>query len=219
MHFSRGMAAAAELLGHFGGFLVTDDYVGYNGVPSMRRQLCWSHMIRHFTAIAEQSGVGGQIGRRLLLLARAVIRTRHRLDDGRLDETRYRRRMQRLRRSICKQIERGAALAPDSRTGRQCRHLLKRESMLWTFLLDQRIPLDNNRAERALRPYVIWRKLSFASHSRRGDRFRAQVLSVSETARQQDVPLYPFLRRICTEVLSAEGVTTRLPLGTARLPG
>jgi len=61
--------------------------------------------------------------------------------------------------------------------------------------------------------------LSFASHSRRGDRFRAQVLSVTETARQQDVPLYPFLRRICTEVLSAEGVTTRLPLGTARLPG
>jgi len=47
----------------------------------------------------------------------------------------------------------------------------------------------------------------------------SQVPSVRETARQLDVPLYPFLRRICTEVLSAEGVTTRLPLGTARLRG
>jgi len=58
---------------------------------------------------------------------------------------------------------------------------------------------------------VIWRKLSFASHSRRGDRFRAQVLSVSETARQQDVPLYPFLRRICHEALEPGGVRTTLP--------
>jgi len=97
---------------------------------------------------------------------------------------------------------------------------LSAQSILWTFLLDQWVPLDDNRAKRTLRPYVIWReKLSLGSHPRRGDRFRAQVLSVRKTVRRQDVPLYPFLRRICAEVLSAEGVTTRLPSGTARLRG
>ena len=217
VHFSRGKQAAAELLGDFGGYLVTDDYAGYNGVPAHRRQLCWSHLIRHFVAISERRGRGGEIGRRLLLLARMVIRTRHRVDDGRLDDVRYRRRMHRLRRSVRAVLQKGAQQEIDGKTRRQCAHLLKREAMLWTFMADRRIPLENNRAERALRPYVIWRKLSFASHSRRGDGFRAMSLSVSETARQNGVPIYQFLRTICREALTSDGVTSRLPLGTPRL--
>jgi len=95
---------------------------------------------------------------------------------------------------------------------RQCRHLLGRESMLWTFMLDRRIPLTDNLAERAIRPYVIWRKLAFASHSIRGDRFRERVLSVVATGRQLGVPIYDYMRQICTEQLRPEGVTTLLPL-------
>ena len=48
--------------------------------------------------------------------------------------------------------------------------------MLWTFVTDTRIPLTNNLAERAIRPYVIWRRGAYASHSRRGDVFRERVL-------------------------------------------
>jgi len=217
VHYSRGKQAAAELLGDFNGYLVTDDYSGYNGVPTRLRQLCWAHLIRHFIAIGERRGSGGEIGRRLLLLARLVIRTRHRVDDDRLDEARYHRRMCRLGESVRATLERGTRLKYDGRTQGQCAHLLKRESMLWTFLADRRIPLDNNRAERALRPYVIWRKLSFSSHSRRGDGFRAMSLSVSETARQNGVPIYAFLRTICAEVLAPEGVTSHIPLGKPRL--
>ena len=50
--------------------------------------------------------------------------------------------------------------------------------MCWTFLKDGRIPLTNNRAERVIRPYVQWRKTSFASQSAQGDRFRPMVLTV-----------------------------------------
>ena len=38
-HFSRGKAAAMELLGYFSGILVTDHYAGYNGYPAHLRQL------------------------------------------------------------------------------------------------------------------------------------------------------------------------------------
>ena len=84
--------------------------------------------------------------------------------------------------------------------------------MLWTFLADRRIELTNNVAERALRPYVIWRKLAFASHSRRGDHFRARILSVATTAKALEVPLYEYLRRVCAEALETGGVRTLLPL-------
>jgi len=62
-------------------------------------------------------------------------------------------------------------------------------------------------------PPVIWRKLAFASHSRRADHFRARMLSVGTSARQQGVPLYAFLRRICHEALEPGGVRTTLPGG------
>jgi len=217
VHVSRGKKAAAELLGAFAGVLVTDDYAGYNDVPASRRQLCWSHLIRHFTAISERLGKGGAIGKALLLGAQLVIRTRHRFDADEIDFSRYRRRMLRLQKWIHETLERGARLKNDKRTQRQCRHLLKREQMLWTFLSDPRIDLTNNRAERMLRPYVIWRRLAFGSHSRRGDAFRARVLSVTTTARQLKVPVYAFLRQVCTEHQRFGTVRTTLPLDQPRL--
>ncbi|MDB4224670.1 IS66 family transposase, partial [Granulosicoccus sp.] len=196
---SRGKEAADTLLGEFTGYLVTDDYAGYNRVPESRRQLCWPHLIRKFIDIAGRVGNAGKIGRRLLLLAHSVIRTRHRWQNQTIDETIYYRRMYRLRESFHQTLERGARLRIDGRTKRQCQHLLRREAMCWTFLKDHRIPLDNNTAERALRPYVIWRKLSFSSQSYQGDQFRPLILSIVGTAQRLGLSSYQFLRTACQQ--------------------
>jgi len=206
---SRGKEAADTLLGEFSGYLVTDDYVGYTRFPDDRRQLCWPHLIRKFTDIGSRVGNGGKIGRRLLLIAHAIIRTRHRWQDQRIDELIYFRRMNRLRRSFRHTLERGSRLRIDGRTKRQCVHLLTREPMCWTFLSDHRIPLDNNTAERALRSYVIWRKLSFASQSYQGDQFRPLILSIVGTAQRLGISSYQFIRSACGELPSGAGVTTR----------
>ena len=218
VHYSRGMGAAEALLGEFAGTLVTDDYAGYNRVPPERRQLCWAHQLRHFAAIGERGIRSARIGRRLELIGRLVVRTRHRLDQAEIDERVYHRRMDRLRARFVIELERGARLPVDGRTRRQCEHLIKREEMLWTFLTDRRVPLTNNLAERAIRGHVLWRKVAYASHSRRGDEFRARMLSVVTTGRNLGVPIYEYLREICRESMRPEGVTTLLPLGVARLP-
>ena len=217
-HYSRGKRAADELLGSFSGFLVTDDYVGYSRFADERHQLCWSHLIRKFVDISERVGNGGKIGRRLLLIAHAIVRTRHRFDAKRLVETVYYRRMCRLRQSLHDTLMRGSRLRIDGRTKRQCQHLLKREPLCWTFLVDHRIPLTNNTAERALRAYVIWRKLSFASQSYQGDQFRPMILSIVQTARRLRISSYDFLRTICAESMTTGTVTARLPLNVPCLP-
>jgi transposase len=217
-HYSRGKAAAMALLGGFAGVLVTDHYVGYNDYARSRRQLCWAHLIRRLEAIAQRRGQAGQIGRRLLLLARAVIRTHHRGQAGTLPPDRYYRRMQRLRAAIRARLEQGQALEDSKRTANQCRHLLKDEALYWTFLSDPRIPLTNNCAEQALRPYVLWRKISFASQSYRGDQFRPLVLSIIETAQRLKLRTSELLREVCTAGLRGEPITTRLPLPDPRTP-
>jgi hypothetical protein len=65
---------------------------------------------------------------------------------------------------------------------------------------------------RALRPYVIWRKLSFANQSYRGDQFRPMILSIIETAKRLNLSTHQLLREICSQGLRGEPITTRLPL-------
>jgi hypothetical protein len=143
-HYSRGKAAAMALLGGFAGVLVTDHYAGYHDYAPCRRQLCWAHLIRGLERIAQRVGQAGQIGRRLVVLARAVIRTHHRWQAGTLPPCRYYRRLQRLRGARRALLERAQTGSSSTRTANQCRHLLKDEALYWTFLSDPRIPLTNN---------------------------------------------------------------------------
>lgn len=70
---------------------------------------------------------------------------------------------------------------------------------------------------RALRPYVIWRKTSFASQSLRGLAFRERILSVVGTARNLGLNTHQLLRRVCAEGLQGRPITP-LPIDQPRLP-
>jgi transposase len=171
-----------------------------------------THLIRRLERVAERRGEAGRIGRRLARPAQAVFRTHHRWHKKNLPPWRYYRRMQRLRAAMRAQLERGQAAPRCKRTARQCQHLLKHEALYWTFLGDPRIPLTNNAAERAIRPYVLWRKISFASQSHRGDPFRPLVMGVIETAKRLGLRTSDPFRQVCTAGLSGEPITTKLPL-------
>ena len=81
----------------------------------------------------------------------------------------------------------------------------------WRFLDHPGLPLTNNAAQRALRPYVIWRKTHFASQSMRGLAFRERILSVIGTARNLGLNTHQLLRQLCHEGLQRRAITP-LPL-------
>ena len=68
---------------------------------------------------------------------------------------------------------------------RQCSEILQHESAMWNFVSREGVEPTNNAAERALRPAVIWRKISFGSNSDRGSRFVERILSAVSSLRQQ----------------------------------
>ena len=183
--YGRGQEAAKRLLGaEFDGVLVTDQYAGYRFIDADQRQLCWAHVARNLAAIAESSEQCNQpIGARLVLLADAVFRTRHRWESGALSKQKYLRRLARYRQSWRSQLERGALLCSKRYRGR-CQLLLRDDEMLWRFMTDDEIALTNNEAERALRGYVLWRKGSYGVWSHRGELFRQRILSLVETGKR-----------------------------------
>jgi len=58
---------------------------------------------------------------------------------------------------------------------------------LTRFVVDARIPLDNNATERAIRGPVVGRKNHYGSKSRRGTAVAATLYSLLETAKLHDV--------------------------------
>lgn len=66
------------------------------------------------------------------------------------------------------------------------------------FITDSKriFPLTNNLAERQLRSYVIFRKLSFFSQSTDCDKYLARGLSVILTCRQLGLSVYHYLRQL-----------------------
>jgi len=67
-----------------------------------------------------------------------------------------------------------------------CSGLYEGREHLWTFTSVLGIEPTNNTAERAFRPAVIYRKLSFGTQSAKGSRYLRRLPSVSETCRLQN---------------------------------
>ena len=64
----------------------------------------------------------------------------------------------------------------------RCRSLLTRPEALWVFASTEGVEPTNNTAERAIRPLVILRKLSYGTQSAAGSRFVETVQTILKLA-------------------------------------
>jgi transposase len=62
---------------------------------------------------------------------------------------------------------------------------------LWTFVVEAGVEPTHNRAERALRVAVLWRKMSQGTYNAKGERWVERVLSLRETCRLRGIPMFP----------------------------
>ena len=82
---------------------------------------------------------------------------------------------------LCKLIDQYHDRQDDA--GKFARRLLREMDSLWVFLAQHGVEPTNNRAERALRCGVLWRKRSLGTASDKGNRWVERILSLRETCR------------------------------------
>jgi transposase len=199
IRFSRGQQVAKELLGEaFGGFLVSDRWNAYNWLSTMQRQLCWAHLIRDFTKIAERGGHSEEVGNKLLEYAQKMFHLWHLFVGGNLSRPALQLKMAPIRRGVESLLEEGMTCG-HATTERTCKRILKLKEALWTFIDVPDVEPTNNLAERTIRPYVLWRKASFGTQSERGNLFVERMMTVSATCKQQGRNVIDYV----TEVISA----------------
>jgi transposase len=61
------------------------------------------------------------------------------------------------------------------------------------------MPITNNLAERALRHWVISRRISYGTRTQQGSRGYAILASVIDTCRQRDVSPWEYIARVIEE--------------------
>jgi transposase len=210
VHAKRGAVAARDLLGSFAGVLVSDRWSAYGFIDAAKRQLCWAHLIRDFEWIAEFGAEATGIGRALLAETKRMFGWWHELKAGGLTRSGFQKRMAPLMARVGALLDEGAACSHKKSAGR-CRQILKLRAALWTFVAREGVEPTNNAAERALRPAVIWRKLSFGSASDRGSRFVERMLTVAATCRQQGRNVLEYLAAACEAHARGEPAPPLLP--------
>jgi transposase len=190
---TRSTQAARTALGAaFAGILVSDRYNAYAWVDPERRQLCWAHLLRDFKKIAERSGASARIGDELIALTQRMFACWHRVRDGTLPRTQFGIQMPFLQHRMEALLQEGAACR-HAETVRTCRNILNLRRALWTFLESPGVEPTNNHAERTLRRFVIWRKISFGTQSTRGSRYVERIMTVAGSCKLQGRNVLDFL--------------------------
>jgi transposase len=189
---SRSSQIARELLGeHHDGVAGTDRCSSSTWLQ--RRQYGWSHLLRDFQKTLERGGDSYRIGWSLKLQAEYLLMKWARVRDGTLTYFEFVAEFPAIQTQIRHWLTVGLT-ASSSRTAAKCRRLLAGDEHLWRFVSVPGLEPTNNSAERALRHSVIWRRSSHGTQSDAGKRFVERILTVVETCRRQQRPVFDFLR-------------------------
>ncbi len=169
-------------------YLVTDGYEGYNALSKSPAILghgaCWAHVRRRFVEATH--------GRKNTAPAHqmvALISKLYQIERVGRDKTPQERAAIRQKKAalILDKIkawldQKAPQVLPKSPLGTAIFYTLKLWPGLITYLDDGHIEIDNNKAENAIRPFVIGRKGWLFSGSPRGAHASATLYSLVETA-------------------------------------
>lgn len=183
IHPHRSKAAFLDLIQDWNGTLVSDDY-GVYLKWFKKRQTCLAHLIRAAVGLSEKKDKSLKaIGIWLADELRRLCRWAKEPPD--LDEELafYGRLVQFLTEHRDRKDD----------AGKLTRRMLSELDSLWLCLNEPGVEPTNNRAERALRFAVLWRKRSKGTQSTKGDRWVERILTLKETARLRSVSTYELL--------------------------
>lgn len=190
-----------EFLKGFRGYLHTDGYGGYQSLPeSMITVGCWAHARRKFDealkAIPEKDreGSGALKGKRYCDKLFALERQFAAYPS----EERYQKRQELAKPVLGEFLSylKNAKASTKSGFGRAVYYTLHQWKYLERYLLDGRLEISNNRAERSVKPFVIDRKNFLFANTSRGAKASAIIFSLLETAKENGLNPYAYLTYI-----------------------
>ena len=184
---SRGRQVVLDMLGaDFTGVLTSDCLASYENLPYPMHK-CYAHHLKAIAQAHQEQPSDYLLELRALLQAAMLLHTLR----GDLSPPEWAAKRQHLEERADELLLR---TTPPAGAAKVAARLSKRRRWLFTFLDDPSLEATNNRAERALRPAVIARKLSCGNKTPRGKRTWEILTSLAATCHQRGQDFVEYLR-------------------------
>jgi len=186
-----------EFLGDFHGYLHTDGYDGYHKLQNITVVGCWAHARRKFDEavklLPEKARQTSQAMEGIRLIGQL-----YKLEKE-FQNLSYKERFEMRQKHSKPFVDAffnwcsGLDALPKTPLGKAAGYCLAQRLWLENFLLDGRLEIDNNRAERSIKPFVIGRKNWLFSKTPSGAKTSAVLYSIIETAKENGLNPFEYL--------------------------
>jgi transposase len=194
----RGTQYPKAYLDGWSGYLHTDGWDAYHKLPGGIVIVgCWAHARRKFDAalkvlgLKAKEGSGPFIGKRYCDKLFAIERDLAALSA----DERYQKRLE-LAKPVMDDFwswMHSLGNLADNAFGKAVSYTLNQWKYLEHYLLDGRLEISNNRAERSVKPFVIDRKNFLFAITPAGATASAIIFSICETAKENGLSPYEYL--------------------------
>ena len=195
-HNSRAGRCAVDFLDGYDGYLQVDGYQGYEQTQATLVG-CWAHARRKFMEAKKGAGSKGS-GKADWALNH--IQKLYRVETQLKEETAATRYAQRQEKSLpllnqfeTWLIKSAQQVLPKTKLGEAIQYCLNQWHKLVRYTPDGHLTIDNNRAERAIKPFVIGRKNWLFSQTATGANASAILYSIIETAKANDLNVFEYV--------------------------
>lgn len=181
---SRAGAVPAAVLGeHYGGVLGSDCFSAYNTLEALAKQKCLTHYERAATNL-EKFHPKDQPANLFALCLKDIFKRSRQAKRDWLAKLIDDKQAHQLARDFEEELDQLVERSLENHDAENLRkRLITHRDENFTFLRFKEVDPDNNRAERALRPSVVMRKITYGNNSDSGARNHEILMSLVETSK------------------------------------
>jgi transposase len=204
---TRSQTAAENFLKGYRGYLQADAFPGYNVLYKDGNIIevgCWAHARRKFFEITILVKEPGEADVALEFIGK-LYEVERKIQPLPSRQKKYYRRkyskpiLQEFYKYLKKQEKR---LLPKTPIGKAVAYCLNHWQALNNYLKDGILKIDNNTAERAIKPLVIGRKNWLFAGSHEGAEKAAILFSIIETCKMNEINPYYYIKDVLTKLPS-----------------
>jgi transposase len=167
----------------------------YQAYRAYRKRLrCWAHLVRKARGLEESLVTSSQrFGQQALDLLHALMQAVYEAREARSEDLKAKHQRQLDTFRVCCERYEDAG---HEKTRQFARELLNDWEAIFAVLYHPQLPLTNNRAEGALRHWLILRKLSFGTRSPQGSGALSLLASAIDTCHQRRGSPWTYLAKV-----------------------
>lgn len=210
---SRSSEVAQKLLRDYKGILVTDGYSGYNILDKeLTHSECWAHARRYFYESVpldeNKKMVTSSDGYQGVKYIDELFEVEREIENLSIEEKVQKRKEK--SKPILEKFYKWVYLTSEKYvTNKKLKEALtyvkNQKESLSKFLEDGRIPLTNSKAERAIRPFAVYRKNWLFADTQEGAKANAIYYSLIESAKANKLNINKYINYLLEILPQLEG--------------